>query len=66
MCGGNEWEKGSIQAGELFADFTFLSESKKESAIMGRIHGMVCVKCGFVLTFVGERDLPKNPNGGKP
>jgi hypothetical protein len=62
MCGENEWEKGSIQAGELFENFTFISESKKDSAIMGRIHGMVCVNCGFVLTFIGQDNLP---NGRK-
>jgi hypothetical protein len=59
MCGGEEWEKGSIEVGEMFERYiTFYPYKRDESAIMGRVHSQVCINCGFVLTFIGKEHLP--------
>lgn len=59
MCGGEKWEKGSIEVGELSERYVrFFSESKNESSIIGQLHGMVCTNCGFVLTFINQNNIP--------
>ena len=59
LCGGNEWDKGTIECGEIAERYIrFFSKNKKETGIIAMIHGMLCLNCGYVLTFIGEENLP--------